>query len=285
MKSYLKLIISMLIFGSLIVFIKSISFASTQIVLARTMLGSLFLFLFMLIGKHKFVWANIKKNIVPLLVAGVALGLNWLFLFEAYNHIPVSVATMLYYLSPVIMVVVSPFLLKEKLKIRTVVLVCVALFGMFLVNGFTTGQTSLVGTVLGLLSACLYVTVVISNKFIKDLKSVEISFIEMLISCVIMFFYTLATDGIIPQVIDAKSVVNLLIVGLVHTAIAYLLYFSSIQDLPAQFVAVFSYIDPVFTLILSALVLHEDMTFVQIIGAVLIMGSAAFEQIFTKKAQ
>ncbi len=283
MKSYIKLIASMLIFGSLIVFIKSISFTSEQIVLARTMLGSIFLFLFMLVSKHEFVWANIKKNIVPLLLAGTGLGLNWLFLFEAYNYIPVSVATMLYYFSPVILVIASPFLLKEKLKLRTVVIVLIALFGMFLVNGFTTGQTSVVGTILALASACLYAMIVISNKFIKDLKSVEISFIEMLISCVIMFFYTLATDGIIPQVIDTKSVVNILIVGVVHTAIAYILYFSSIRELPAQFVAVFSYIDPVFTLVLSALVLHEDMTPVQVVGAVLIMGTAAFEQAFVKK--
>ena len=72
--------------------------------------------------------------------------------------------------------------------------------------------------------------------------------------------------------------------GLVHTGMAYAIYFGSMSHLKAQSIAVLGYIDPVFALLLSALVLHESLTVFGILGAVLIIGSALVSEIdFPKK--
>ena len=69
-----------------------------------------------------------------------------------------------------------------------------------------------------------------------------------------------------------------LIVGLVHTGIAYALYFGSVDGLKAQTVALLSYVDPITALILSALILHEQLTVYGILGAVLIIGAAVVSE-------
>ena len=74
----------------------------------------------------------------------------------------------------------------------------------------------------------------------------------------------------------------LLVVGIIHTGIAYVLYFGSVQKMPSQTVAVLSYIDPVGAILLAWLILGEGMSLAEIIGAILILGAALVSEIRRK---
>ena len=125
----------------------------------------------------------------------------------------------------------------------------------------------------------LYASVVLMNKFVKGLSPVETTMIQMISAAVIMVPYVLLTEDVRSFVFDRKSVIFTLIVGVIHTGIVYMLYFSSVNKIPTQTTAVFSYIDPVTAIILSAVILHENLTPVQIVGTVLILGATLFNEL------
>ena len=92
-----------------------------------------------------------------------------------------------------------------------------------------------------------------------------------------MLIYVLFTTGL-PHPLRS-DLPYIALIGLSNTGLAYLLYFSGLQRLPAQSVALISYIDPVSTLLYSALLLHERLTPLQLLGAVLIIGGAMFGEL------
>ena len=75
----------------------------------------------------------------------------------------------------------------------------------------------------------------------------------------------------------------ILIVGIIHTGISYVLYFGSITKVKTHFISIFSYIDPVIAIILSAIILKDSMTFLGVVGAILILGVSLFMEIFDMK--
>lgn len=280
------IIISMLTFGTLGLFINNIGFPSSFIAFCRSAIGAAMIGIYMLVSKHKIDFQSIKSNAKFLLPAGTALGFNWICLFEAYKYTGVAVATLCYYMAPVIIILVSPFLLKEKLTPVKGISSAVAIIGAVLISGIATGTVkSAKGIALGLIAAALYASIVMMNKQIKGLPSIDITFIQLAVASVIMFVYVLITEKITTFDYDRKSIIFTLIVGVLHTGVAYLLYFTSLQNVPAQTAAIFSYIDPATAIILSAVVLNETMTTVQIIGTVLILGATLFNEIGSDRSK
>ena len=274
------MVVSMLIFGTIGLFVKNIGFPSSFIALARAFIGSVFIAVFMLVSRHKVDWPAVKKNLKILVPSGIAIGFNWIALFEAYRFTGVAVGTLCYYMAPVILIMVSPILLKEKLTVVKVISVIAAIAGEVLISGVLSGTVrSAKGIALGLTAAVLYASVVLMNKFVRDLSPVETTLIQMMSAAIVMVPYVLITENVGEFVFDRKSVVVTIIVGIIHTGIVYMLYFASMQKIPAQTTAVFSYIDPVTAIILSAVVLHEEFTAVQLAGTVLILGATLFNEL------
>ena len=279
-QSKLLMAVSMLIFGTIGLFVKNIGFPSSFIAFARALIGSVFIAGFMLVSRHKVDREAVKKNLKILIPSGIAIGFNWIALFEAYRFTGVAVGTLCYYMAPVILIIVSPFLLKEKLTAVKIISVIAAIAGEVLISGVLSGTVrSAKGIALGLTAAVLYASVVLMNKFVKDLSPVVTTLIQMISAAVVMVPYVLITENVGEFVFDRKSVIVTVIVGIVHTGITYMLYFASMQKIPAQTTAVFSYIDPVTAIILSAAVLHEDFTAVQLAGTVLILGATLFNEL------
>lgn len=270
----------MLVFGTLGPFVNNIGFPSSFISFARALTGSLFIGIFMVVSGHGFDGRAIVKNLKLLIPSGIAMAFNWICLFEAYRFTGVAVATLCYYMAPVIVVLVSPIILKERLTAIKGMSVLVAVIGAVLISGVVTGATrSFKGILLGLAAAALYSTVIVINKFVKDLSPVETTFVQLSVAAVTMIPYVLLTEDVTSFAFDTKSVVFTLIVGVFHTGIVYMIYFSSVQKIPAQTTAVFSYIDPVTAIILSAVVLGERLDAVQIIGTVLILAATLFNEL------
>lgn len=280
------MIASMFAFGTIGLFVNNIGFPSSFIAFARAFIGSVFISAFMLFFKLKPDKTAVKRNLKILVPAGIAMGFNWIFLFEAYKYTGVAVATLCYYMAPVIMILVSPFILKEKMTVVKAVSSFVAVVGAVLISGVFSGTVkSVKGIAFGLAAAVLYATVVLLNRFVKGLPPVESTLIQMISAAVVMIPYVLLTEDVRSFVFDKKSVIFTLIVGVFHTGFVYVVYFGTVRKIPTQTTAVFSYIDPVTAIILSALILHEKITPVQIAGTVLILGATLFNELASSKSK
>ena len=271
---------AMLVFGTIGLFVKNIGFPSSFISFARALTGSIFIALFMLFSGHGLDKKSVFKNLKLLIPSGIAMAFNWICLFEAYRFTGVAVGTLCYYMAPVIVVVLSPVFLKEKLTAINVTSVLAAVVGAVLISGVVSGSAkSAKGILLGLAAAALYSTVIMINKFVRNLSPIETTFVQLLTAAVTMIPYILLTEDVTEFVFDRRSVIFTLIVGIFHTGIVYMIYFSSVQKIPAQTTAVFSYIDPVTAIILSAVVLGERLDAVQLIGTFLILAATLFNEL------
>ena len=281
MNAKIKIITAMVTFGTIGIFVRYIPLPSSIIALVRGVLATLFLLAVMACGKRWPDKAAITRNLALLLISGVLIGFNWILLFEAYNYTSVAVATLCYYLAPVFVIIASPFVLGEKLTARKTLCVIAALGGMVLVsgviqnymNGGNTEDLNLTGVLLGIGAGALYATIILINKKLKDISSYDTTVMQLAAASIVLVPYCLLTVDMGVLEITPVSVALLLIVGVVHTGIAYVLYFGSIKELSAQTVAIFSYIDPILAVLLSALLLKENMDMLSILGAVMILGS------------
>ena len=272
------LIASMCIFSTIGIIRKFIPLSSSIVALARAVIGAFFLLVVIGFRKKPVRMPSGKKNLILLLLSGIALGANWILLFESYNHTSVATATLCYYLAPILVILASPLVLKETLTLRKGICAGVALLGMILVSGVTDGGLGGVedwkGILCGLSAAVLYATVVLLNRMIDPMDAFDKTFAQLAISAVTLIPYVLLTENISALQIDSMGLILLAVAGIVHTGIAYSLYFNSISQLPAQTSALLSYIDPIFAVLLSVIVLHEPMTIAAGIGAVMILGAA-----------
>lgn len=270
---------SMLIFGTIGIFRRWIPLPSGVVALARAAIGTLVLALFMLIARKKPDWKGIGRQWYLLIPSGLLIGFNWIALFEAYNYTTVSVATLSYYMAPVIIVLASPLLFKEKLTLKSGVCVLLAIVGMVMISGvLTDGVTGMKGILFGLAAAAMYASVVLINKQIHGISGLDRTLVQLGVSAVTILPYVLLTENLSALELDSRTLIMLLIVGVVHTGIAYLVYFSSVEKVSAQTAALCSYIDPAASLILSALLLGERMDWLGLVGTVFILGSAIVSQ-------
>lgn len=272
----------MLIFGTIGIFRRYIPLSSGMLAFSRGLMGGVCLLAFVLISGRKLEKIDVKKFWL-LALNGAIMGLNWMFLFEAYNYTEVSTATMCYYMQPTIVILLSPLVFREKLTAKKLLCAVTAIIGMLFVSGVIEGGgirvQDLRGIFFGLAAAALYSAVVIMNKKVQISDDYEKTIIQLVSAAAVLIPYLLLTGNFSSINLSSTALVMVLIVGIVHTGIAYALYFGSMNGLKAQSVAVLSYIDPVFALVLSAAVLGETLSFLGIIGAVMVIGSAIISEL------
>ena len=283
----MSLILSMVIFGTIGIFRKYIPLSSGIVAWVRGVLGVAFLLVFIKLKKIPMNKEIVKKYLIILLVSGAFIGLNWVLLFESYRYTSVAVATLCYYMAPIFVMLASPILLKEKLTVKKTICVIVALIGMVFVSGVLDGGISgiseLKGILFGLGAAALYASVIMMNQGLREVPTYDKTIMQLGAAALILLPYILIVEDLSAVTLTPLIVVMLIIVGVVHTGIAYALYFGSMNGLKAQTVALFSYIDPIVAIILSAMFLKEPMTVYSIIGAVLVLGATMISELPEKK--
>ena len=279
---------SMIIYGTIGIFRKFIPLPSDALAFSRGIAGGVFLLLLMRVRGQRFAWEKTgKKNFILLAVTGAIIGFNWILLFEAYNYTTVAVATLCYYMQPVIGLMLSPLVLKERISGKQMFFAALSVAGMILVSGVigdnAGGPGNTRGILLGLGAAVLYAAVILINKQIRGVPAYEKTVIQLISAAAALIPYMAAHGNLRSFPMNGTETVLLLIVCLVHTGIAYALYFGAIENLPARSCALLSYIDPVTAVLLSALFLHEAVTVFSAAGAVLIIGSAIGSELAGKK--
>lgn len=282
-----KLVLSMVIFGTIGIFRRYIPLSSGVIAMTRGFVGAAVLLLAVLITGKKLSPASIWENLLLLCLSGGAMGFNWILLFEAYNYTSVAAATLCYYMAPIFIILLSPAVLGEKLTAKRGLCVFLALIGMVLVSGVLgagfTGAGELRGVLLGLGAAVLYASVILMNKRMKPIPAYDRTILQLFSAAAVLLVYNLFTGELKGLAFTPLSLTTLAVVCVIHTGLAYGLYFASMDKLPAQALALFSYIDPVVAVLLSALLLHEDMTVLTALGAVLVLGGAILSELPERK--
>ena len=274
------MVAAMFIFGTLAPFVRKINVSSSELALYRAILASVLVGIFLLITKQKIGIDSIKKELWLLLLSGAAMGVNWIFLFEAYKYTTVSVATLSYYFAPVLVMVMSPFLFKEKLSSKQILCFVMSTVGLVLITGVVAGgKQDLLGIAFGLGAAVLYTAVMLLNKFIKGVAGLHRTFIQFLAAIVVLVPYVMLTEGFHLKGLDNIGWGALLVVGIVHTGIAYCMYFAALKELPGQKVAILSYVDPLVAVLVSMIWLNEKMTAPQILGGLLILGFTLWSEL------
>ena len=285
----LYMILAMTIFGTIGIFRKYIQLSSTWVALMRGLLGVSFLVFYTKVRRIRLNKDAIKKHIGILVFSGVLIGINWAMLFESYQYTTVAVATLCYYMAPVFVILASPIVLKERLTARKIICVVMALAGMVFVSGVleesSVGQAQIKGIIFGLGAAVLYAMVVILNQRLKTVPTYDKTMVQLGSASFILLIYVMLAEGLPEVTITSQTVILLLVVGIVHTGIAYALYFGSMNSLKAQTVALLAYIDPIVALILSVVLLKEHMSLLSGIGAVLVLASTLISELPEKRRQ
>lgn len=279
-----KILTSMAIFGTVGIFVRFIPMASAAIAFFRGVLGCVFLLLLMAVTGKKPNLADIRRNGWILAISGATIGINWILLFEAYRYTTVAIATICYYLAPAFVTLGSP-LVGEKLSGKKLVAIGVAMVGMVFVSGVLQGnqKSSFLGVVLGVGAAVFYASVILMNKKLSPIGAYDKTLCQLGAASLVVVPYILIVGGMDFGGMSTLSWVMLSILGIVHTGIAYALYFGGIRDVNAQTAAILSYLDPVLSILLSALILREQLDVFSIIGAVLILGSALYSELPGRK--
>ena len=275
----------MAIFGTLAPFVRNINVSSGEVALYRAILAIILIGAFLLLKRERLPLKQAKRELPLLVLSGIAMGFNWILLFEAYKYTTVSTATLSYYFAPVIVTAVCPFLFKEKLTVKQVICFAFSTLGIVLITvtgSLGGGSNDFTGILFGLGAACLYAFVVLTNKFIKTVAGIHRTFLQFIAAAAVLIPYVLLTSGVNIGSLALRGTVCLLIVGFIHTGLTYCIYFTSLGNVKGQTAALLSYIDPLVAVIVSVAVLKEPITLWQIAGGTLILGFTLLNEITFK---
>lgn len=286
MKYKIQFILSMMIFGTIGLVVRYIDLSSSERALLSSFIGCVFLLFIFFMFKKKISWNLVKSNALFLILSGIALGGNWVFLYQSYDHTTIANATLGYYFAPVFVMILSPFVLREQLSIKKIVCIGVAVIGMLMILGegvSASDSDDLLGLSFGLIAAAFYAALLLLNKFIKDIGKLELTIIQLGTTTFLLMPYVFLISGFGIFEVSSSSIPFILILGIINTGIGFWLFFSGMEGLKGQSIAMLSYVDPFVAILISAIILQEEMTIIQILGGVLLLGSTFISEIKSVK--
>ena len=276
MNAKLEMILAMVIYGTLAPFVRRIPLTSAEVALFRAVIALAAVGCIRLPALRRAGGAlpHPGRDVGLLFLSGAAMGLNWVFLFQAYRYTTVSVATLSYYFAPVIVMAACPLLFQERMTRWQVLCFIGSTLGLVLVihpGGLERGGSHLTGVAFGLAAAALYATVILLNKKIRSVSGIDRTLMQFLAAAAVLLPYVCATGGFHLSAMDGAGWACLLAVGVIHSGAAYCLYFSALKALPGQEAAILSYIDPLVAVLVSLAVLREPVTPLQLLGGAMIL--------------
>ncbi|NJE26171.1 EamA/RhaT family transporter [Thermococcus sp. MV5] len=269
-----KIIFSMLIWGSVGIFARYSGLDGLKLAFYRVLLGSILLILIHSLKNTGWVrgaFLNMRPKIGLVFLLGFVLALNWVFFFSAIMYTDIAKATLIYYLAPIIVVILSSMFLKENITKIRIALVCLAFLGAFLIGSQTEmslGNKDFIGIVFAFLGAIFYASVTILGRYLRDIDSSNLTFFQL-------FFATLILFPVLVSVGDFRvslnSFVVVIFIAIIHTVFALFIYMDGLKEVEANEAALLSYLDPLSAIVYAAILLGEIPTFRTVIGGSLIL--------------
>jgi len=275
MTAYISYIASMIIFGTIGIFVRYIDLPSSVIALSRGLLGGLCFLPFILFSKkRKTLITEIRANWKVLFMSCLFLVGNWIFLFESYRHTTLAIASILYYIAPLFVLIFAAVFFHEKMQTNVIISVLMTFIGMILLSDASpTEGAHISGIIFGICAAMCYAGMMITNKMLKNMGTAETTGIQLLASTVLLFPYVLCTEKFSFTTLNSHSIILIIILGVIHTGLGFFLFYYGLKRMQAQEIAVLGYIDPLVPVIVSFTVFHEWLSIVQIIGMFLIISA------------
>lgn len=283
-RAVLNYLTALCFYGTISLFLKYVDYSSEFVVLCRGLLGSLFIFLTISLRKGKIDVKAIRSNLALLSASELALGFNWVFLFAGYRR-GVAVSSLVNYMAPIVVVVISSLIYKEKINGRQTMCIIAAFLGMLMLLGIIGGNVDVdvLCIVYGSLAALGFVVMLLCNRRLKDIDPLEKTLMQLLFSVLAVFPYVCIQSGF-PSALDLRSTIIVLILGIFHTGVAYILYFSSIDILPAQSIAILGYLEPVLNLLIGSFFFKERIGLTGLLGALLIVLASVGNEVFADRS-
>ena len=275
-----QIIISMVAFGTISIFVKGISLPSSELSLYRAVIACAVLLCYLIVTGRLRKLATLRSKLPVLFLSGAAMGFNWILLFTAYQYTTVALSTLAYYFAPTLIIAGSIVFFRERLTMKQILCFVASSAGLVLIIGVSGGGSSdLIGLLFGLGAALLYSVVVLLNKKAGDVDGITRTWVQFASAVLVLTPYVARTGGFHLTKLDTAGWGNLLILGVVHTGIIYVLYFSSLSHLDGEQSAILSYIDPAVSVLVSVFFLHESITALQLLGGAMIIVFAMLNEI------
>lgn len=261
---------AMFLFGTLGLFVRKANASSDVLAFLRTLIGAAFLGIILLFQKHR-VQKISGRQLLYVVLSAAFLGFNWVFLFEAYGSTTISIATVIYYTAPVLALLAAVFLFHEHLEIRAILGIALTMGGLLCITQIS-GDLQIKGMVFAAAAALCYAGVLLTNRFLHGIDGLYFTFLQLLFSAGILFIYVFL-EGRIMEIaqIPAVSWPWIFCIAILHTGLAYTLYFTALHYLSSSHAAIGSYLDPCVAVLLSVFILREPYTLVQGIGIAAIL--------------
>lgn len=282
--SNLKMVLGMAIFGSIGIFVHEIGLPPAVIASIRAIVGAAFLAIILGFYNNRANLSNVRKNIIPIIISGTALAFNWIFLFRAYQQTTIPIATVCYNLAPVFVLILSPIILRERITLVSVACTLGALAGAILLSGITSGDSvNMSGVSYAIIAAVLYAVIMITNKKISGISSLDNAFYQMAVASVVSVAYSVFTVDMTAVSFGGKVGWMLLLLGILHTAIAYALVFSASKRMTAQAWGILSYLEPATAIVLAFFLLKQPLKPIEVLGTVMVFGFAIINALVRRK--
>ncbi len=269
----IKLLLVMIMWGSLGVFTRSIPLSALSLAFLRAFIALPVLFVVMKMKKENNVkWPLIK----PYLISGVLLGFGWLTLFYGFKHTSISSAVMIYNMCPVYVMIAAPQVLKETISKVQIAVISISFLGLLLIVGHNLlDGYGFMGLALSAISGMLYATIVLINRSIKvRVDNQTATFVQIFAAMIVLLPFVLIDGNILMVVyLDARAVIYTILLGVLHTGVAYTIFFSLYTHMKSVEIVSYSFLEPLFGILFSVIFVGETLTFPQIIGGIMIFGS------------
>ena len=275
-RDLIKFISGLLIFGTNGIVASHIGMTGFGIVLWKTLIGSIAVFAFFYLSGGRFELKKAdRKDLGYLFISGLAMGLSWICLYEAFSLIGVATATLIYYCGPVIVIALAPLLLHEKNEPFAYLCFAVVLMGMLLINlrQFTAVSMDQKGLFLTALSAVMFAVMMIAGRSAKSITGLKKSALQIFFSFFAAACFILPKYGL-PMPSSVSECFWLLVIGVVNTGLGCYLYFSTVGCLPIRTVSVAGYLEPVSAVLFSLIFLHEAFGPAEAAGTCMVLGGA-----------
>lgn len=283
MKQKILMMASTSVFGVIGLFVRNIDLPTPELAMFRAIIAIITILAYKVIARQSMPWPAVKKALPLLFLSGVAIALDWIFFFLAVRLAPVSIATLTYYFEPTLVMIACTLLFKEHLTPRRLFCFFMATLGLVLIigvsSGVDTGETTMVGIGCALTAAVFYTIIVILNKYVKDVDGIDRTLIQFVAALVVLVPFVLLTEGLHIGGLSTLGWVNLIILGILPTGIAYCVYFNCMRGMSGQEIAITSYFDPMVAVLVSVVVLGEPISALQLLGGAMILGFTLYNEL------
>ncbi|MDP4163704.1 MAG: DMT family transporter [Bacillota bacterium] len=220
---------------------------------------------------------SIKDFFVLTLMGIFGYAVMAFLLFSSYHYLPVSIATIIFYMYPLLTYILSILLKYEIFKVKKAIIYAICIIGL-VTSIYSGGEIAPLGIVFAISAAAIYsIFIIISDTLIKDIPS----FVSTTIICLTAGL-TLLIVGLLKHEVSVNLSLNgwgiILVFAIVSTVVPIVFFFNGVKIIGAANAALLSTIEPVTAILLSVVLFHDVLNWIQQLGIIVVLAATMLSQ-------